>query len=33
VREQGGVEGMGIQFTGVTGALLAEMVEQRRRRG
>jgi uncharacterized protein (TIGR02266 family) len=33
VREQTGVEGMGIQFTGVTGALLAEMVEQRRRRG
>ena len=32
VREQTGTEGMGIQFTGVTGAMLAEMVEQARRR-
>jgi uncharacterized protein (TIGR02266 family) len=34
VREKNGAEGMGIKFTGVTGALLAEMVQQTgRRRG
>jgi uncharacterized protein (TIGR02266 family) len=32
VREQRGAEGMGVQFTGVTGALLAEMVERARAR-